>query len=50
MNAVAEVGQVIAGVKLGSFLTPDMASINDATLGSGKLVLGELDVMSGIVF
>ena len=26
----AEVGQVIAGTKLASFLTPDMASKNDA--------------------
>jgi len=29
----AEVGQVIAGIKFGSFLTPDMASKNDGRHG-----------------
>ena len=36
----AEVGQVIAGMKFGSFLTPDMASKNDARHGIDYLVVG----------
>ena len=31
----AEVGQVIAGIKFDCFLTPDMASKNDAKHGIG---------------
>ena len=31
----AEVGQLIAGIKFGSFLTPEMASKNDARHGIG---------------
>jgi len=34
-GSFAEAGQLIAGVKFGSFLTPDMASKNDARHGIG---------------
>jgi len=34
-DSFAEVGQVIAGVKLASFLTPAMASKNNARHGIG---------------
>jgi len=46
----AEVGQVIAGRNFVRFLTPDIASKNDARHGIDYSVLGQLDAMSGIDF
>jgi len=46
----AECGQVIAGTKFVSFLTPDMASTNDARHGIDQSLLRLHDAMSGIVF
>jgi len=46
----AEFGQVTAGTKLGSFLTPDMASKNDARHGIGLYYHWLTAYMSGIVF
>ena len=39
-GSFAEVGQLIADIKLVSFLTPDMASKNDARHGIDWSVLG----------
>jgi len=44
----AKVGQVIAGTKFVSFLTPDMAPKNDARHGIDYLVLIKHDAMSGV--
>jgi len=47
-GSFAGVGQVIAGIKFVSFLTPDMASENDARQGIDYSVLGQPDGMSGV--
>jgi len=49
-GSFAEVGQVITGTKFGSFLTPDVASKNDARHGIDYSELGYCNAMSGIVF